>query len=91
MKNILVAGGGLGGTIVANRIAQKLSNEIEKGEVGVTVLDRNDKHFYQPGFLLVSMGVMEPAETHVPERSVLDRHVKFLTGDKGTITRRRLL
>ena len=87
MKNVLVAGGGLGGTIVANRIAQKLSNEIEKGEVNVTVLDKDDKHFYQPGFLLVSMGAMEPGETHIPERSVLDRHVKFLSGDKGTMTK----
>ena len=86
MKNVLVAGGGLGGTIVANRIAQKVSSEIERGEVAVTVLDRSEQHFYQPGFLLVSMGVMEPSETYVPERSVLDRHVRFLSGDKGTIT-----
>ena len=70
MKNILVAGGGLGGTIVANRIAQKLSGEIERGEASVTVLDRDERHFYQPGFLLVSMGAMEPGETYVSERSV---------------------
>jgi len=67
MKNVLIAGGGLGGTIVANRIAQKLSPEIEKSDVAITVLDRNEQHFYQPGFLLVSMGVMEPSETYAQE------------------------
>ncbi len=87
MKNVLVAGGGLGGTIVANRIAQRLSNEIESGEASVTVLDKSDTHFYQPGFLLVSMGAMEPQETHISERSVLDRRVKLLTGDNGTISK----
>ncbi len=87
MKNVLVAGGGLGGTIVANRIAQKLSNEIENGEASVTVFDKSDMHFYQPGFLLVSMGAMEPQDTQIMERSVLDRRVKFLSGDSGSITK----
>ncbi|MEM0272638.1 MAG: FAD/NAD(P)-binding oxidoreductase [Thermoprotei archaeon] len=87
MKNILVAGGGIGGTIVANRIAQKLSEEINRGEVSVSVLDRSEHHYYQPGFLLVSMGVMEPKETSLPEREVLDPKIKLSTGDKGTITK----
>jgi len=87
VKNVLVAGGGIGGTIVANRIAQKLGEEISRGEVTVSVFDRSEHHYYQPGFLLVSMGVMEPKETSLPEREVLDRRVKLYTGDKGTITK----
>lgn len=87
MKNILVAGGGIGGTIVANRIAQKLGDEISRGEASVTVFDRSERHFYQPGFLLVSMGVMGAEETNLLEREVLDRRVKLYTGDKGTITK----
>ena len=87
MKNILVAGGGLGGTIVANRMAQKLSGELENGDVSITVLDKSDRHFYQPGFLLVAMGVMEPQETHIAEKSVLDRRVQFLSGDAGTMSK----
>ena len=87
MKNVLVAGGGLGGTIVANRIAQRLSNEIDNGEASVTVLDKSDRHFYQPGFMLVAMGAMEPQDTHISERTVLDKRVKLVTGDNGTITK----
>jgi len=87
LKNILVAGGGIGGTIVANRIAQKLGDEISRGEASVTVFDRSERHFYQPGFLLVSMGVMGAEETNLLEREVLDRRVKLYTGDKGTITK----
>lgn len=87
MKNVLVAGGGLGGTIVANRIAQKLSSEIANGQASVSVLDKSDKHFYQPGFLLVGLGAMEPQDTHIMERDVLDRRVKLLTGEHGTITK----
>jgi sulfide:quinone oxidoreductase len=84
---VLVAGGGIGGTIVANRIAQKLSDEMARGEVKVTVLDRSQKHYYQPGFMLVSMGEMHPKDTFAEERELLDRRVGLITGDKGTITK----
>ncbi|MFP3346564.1 MAG: hypothetical protein RXR17_03870 [Sulfolobaceae archaeon] len=40
MKRIIIAGGGIAGTIVANRLVKALSPEIGKGEVELVVLER---------------------------------------------------
>lgn len=47
-KRIVVLGGGTGGTIVANNLRRHLPKEWE-----ITVIDRDDKHIYQPGLLFV--------------------------------------
>ncbi|MCY0874357.1 MAG: NAD(P)/FAD-dependent oxidoreductase, partial [Acidianus infernus] len=57
MKKIVILGGGIGGTILANRLAKKLSSEINKGNVEITVLDKKDYHVYQPSQLLVALGI----------------------------------
>jgi len=36
-KRIIIAGGNIAGTIVANRLAQKLDEELNKGEVEIVV------------------------------------------------------
>ncbi|TRM86588.1 pyridine nucleotide-disulfide oxidoreductase, partial [Sulfolobus sp. E3] len=43
-KRIIIAGGNIGGTIIANRLAQKLHHEIHKGEVELVVLNKTDEH-----------------------------------------------
>jgi len=86
-KRIIVAGGNIGGTIIANRLVQKLESEINKGEVEVVVLNKSDEHVYLPGELLVAFGLEVPGELIRKERELLDPRVKFLHGDKGTITK----
>ena len=86
-KRIIVAGGNIGGTIIANRLVQKLESEINKGEVEVVVLNKSDAHVYLPGQLLVAFGLEVPGELIRKERELLDPRVKFLHGDKGTITK----
>lgn len=48
---IVVLGGGVGGTLVANLIARD-----QKKNVHVTVVDPTGMHVYQPGFLYVALG-----------------------------------
>lgn len=87
VKKILIAGGNIGGTIVANRIVQKLEEEVDKGEVEVTVLNNTDKHYYLPGQLLLAFGLETPGALIRDEKDLLDPRIKFLHGDKGTITK----
>ena len=47
--HILVVGGGMGGTILANNLARRLSGELEQGSSKITMLSVTDKHMYQPG------------------------------------------
>jgi len=86
-KRIIIAGGNIAGTIVANRLAQKLDEELNKGEVEIVVLNRSEEHVYLPGQLLMAFGLETPGELVRKERSLLDRRIKFLHGDAGTMTK----
>ncbi|MDD8021107.1 MAG: FAD/NAD(P)-binding oxidoreductase [Acidobacteriota bacterium] len=74
MKNLVILGAGTGGTIMANKLAGPLARRGWK----VTIVDKDDNHYYQPGFLLVPFGLYQP-EDLVRRRSVLlPRGVEFL-------------
>ena len=53
MRQIVVLGGGTGGTLVANRLRQIF----EPAEAQITVVDQDDVHVYQPGLLFVPFGL----------------------------------
>ena len=55
MQNVLVLGGGVGGTLVANLISRKIKKQIDAGEAKVTVVDEKGEHVYQPGFMYIAM------------------------------------
>lgn len=76
-KKILIVGGGLAGTIVANGLCRQLREELDKGSVGITMLGATDKHMYQPGLLYVPFGRMRESELYRDQRRVLDRRVPF--------------
>ncbi len=48
---VVVLGGGVGGTLVANLLSRSLGREAR-----VTVVDRTGMHVYQPGFLYLALG-----------------------------------
>ena len=87
VKRIIIAGGNIGGTIIANRLVNKLQHEIQKGDVEIVVLNKSDEHVYLPGQLLAAFGLETAEEIIRKERELLDSRVKFLHGDKGTITK----
>ncbi len=72
MKRVVILGGGVGGTIVANVLAKKA-----KG-AAVTVVDKTGKHVYQPGFVYVAFGKMRPERLVRDERKLLRRRVKLV-------------
>lgn len=80
MKRILVLGGGVGGTLVANLVSRKLKKQIDKGDVSVTVVDASGTHTYQPGFMYIAMGGERAEKLNRPERSLLDERVELVVG-----------
>jgi len=57
-KQIVILGGGTGGTLAANRLRRMLPAD----EVAITVVDENDGHVYQPGLLFVPFDLTHPED-----------------------------
>jgi sulfide:quinone oxidoreductase len=70
---VVVLGGGVGGTLCANLIAKQ-----SKGRAHVTVVDTTGTHVYQPGFLYVAVGRQKPAALQHPESSLLRKDVTLV-------------
>ena len=81
MERVLILGGGVGGTIVANQLARKLRRQIDDEEVQVTVVDQLGNHVYQPGFMYIAMGHEQEQKLSRPERSLLDARVKLVVDE----------
>ncbi|NNE07464.1 MAG: NAD(P)/FAD-dependent oxidoreductase [Gemmatimonadetes bacterium] len=53
MKNLLILGAGTAGTMMAN----KLAPELESRDWKITLVDQDETHYYQPGFLFIPFGI----------------------------------
>ncbi len=74
---ILVVGGGMGGTILANNLARRLKSEMRSGKVRIEMLSASDKHMYLPGLLYVAVGRMTPDELYRDQASLLEPGIAF--------------
>ena len=55
-KSLVVLGAGTAGTMVANKLRRRLTGS----EWEITVVDRDDVHHYQPGYLFLPFGDVRP-------------------------------
>src|ERR1700675_627777 len=67
---IVVLGGGVGGTLVANLLDKQLGRNAK-----VTVVDPSGMHDYQPGYLYVALGQAKSHWLSREERTLLRRDV----------------
>jgi sulfide:quinone oxidoreductase len=74
---ILIVGGGMGGTILANNLARRLTNEMKSGKARITMLSASDKHMYQPGLLYLAIGRITPDELYRDQASLLEPGINF--------------
>jgi sulfide:quinone oxidoreductase len=54
---IVILGGGTGGTLTTNRLRREYGDSAE-----IVVIDRDERHIYQPGLLFVPLGVADPQD-----------------------------
>ena len=77
-NDVLIVGGGVGGTIVANLVVKEAG-----AGARVTLLDATGTHVYQPGFLYVAVGQEKPENLSRDERTLLRDEVKLVV-DRAT-------
>jgi len=74
---ILIVGGGMGGTILANNLARRLKGELKSGNTTITMLSASERHMYQPGLLYVALGRMSVDELYRDQASLLEPEIEF--------------
>ena len=77
MKRLLILGGGTAGTMVANRLV----HELDMAEWQITVVDQDETHYYQPGFLFIPFGTYGKADVMRPKRDYLPREVEVIISE----------
>jgi sulfide:quinone oxidoreductase len=74
MKTLLILGAGTAGTMVAN----KMSRHLDPMEWEIILVDENEDHYYQPGFLFIPFDIYGPADVVKPKRDFFPPGVKFI-------------
>ncbi len=74
MHKILIIGAGAGGTIMANMLRKELGEE----KASITIIDRDDKHHYQPGYLFIPFGIYGEHDIIKPRREFIPKGVDFV-------------
>ena len=74
MKKLLILGAGTAGTMVANRLARTL----DRDEWHITLVDQNENHYYQPGFLFIPFGIYSKNDVIKPKRDFIPAGVEMI-------------
>src|SRR6476469_6460210 len=81
MKRLLVLGGGTAGTMIVN----KLRHGLDAGEWEMTIVDQDDAHHYQPGYLFLPFGTYTPDQVTRSRHAFLPDGVDFVVGEVDVI------
>ena len=74
MKKIVILGSGCAGTMAAVGLRKKLS----ESEWDITIIDNDEIHHYQPGWLFIPFGVYTAEDCQKPKREFIPKGVNFV-------------
>ena len=77
MRRLLILGAGTAGTMVAN----KLWHRLDHSQWQVTVVDQDNEHMYQPGYLFLPFGTYQPKQVGRSRRALIADGVDLVLGD----------
>lgn len=77
MRKILILGSGAGGTMVANMLRRQL----DESEWEITIIDRDETHHYQSGYLFIPFGVYSKADVIKPKKEFIPQGVEFVVDE----------
>ncbi|MDJ0769984.1 MAG: FAD/NAD(P)-binding oxidoreductase [Ilumatobacter sp.] len=76
MKRLLVLGAGTAGTMVVNKLRERLDDDW-----AITIVDAKPEHHYQPGYLFIPFGIYEPGEVVKPTAPLITDGVDVVFGE----------
>ena len=72
---LLILGAGTAGTMIANKLHRKLP------DWQITVVDKDDVHDYQPGYLFMPFGLNSAKQIRKSSRHFIDDDIPIVTGE----------
>ncbi len=81
MKKLVILGAGTAGTMMANHLNKELDDKLWQ----ISIIDKQEKHYYQPGFLFVPFGIYEPKDTVKPIEKFIPKKVGLIKGEVDVI------
>ncbi len=77
MKTFLILGAGTGGTMMANKLVKRLDPK----EWKIILVDKDEAHYYQPGFLFLPFEYYKPEEVVQPKKRFIPSGVELILSD----------
>ncbi len=74
MRNLLILGAGTSGTMMANHLRKKL----KKNDWNITIVDKDETHYYQPGFLFLPFDIYKPKQVKKSIDKFIPKGVKLI-------------
>lgn len=74
MKHLLILGAGTAGSMMLN----KLHETIDLDEWRITIVDQDEVHYYQPGFLFIPFGIYRKQDVIKPKRDFFPLGVEVI-------------
>jgi sulfide:quinone oxidoreductase len=81
VKRVVILGAGTGGTIMANLLRRRL----DPADWALTIIDRDNDHYYQPGFLFIPFGFYTRKDIVRPRSKFLPKAVEFIVAEVDRI------
>ena len=77
MKKLVILGAGCAGTMVANKLRRLLDRE----EWSITVIDKDDRHVYQPGLLFIPFGIYKATDIVRSRGEFISKGINFVVDE----------
>src|SRR5512135_3323345 len=77
MKKLVILGAGTGGTVMARHLHKRLPPT----DWAVTIIDKDNDHYYQPGFLFIPFGFYTKEDMLKKKSDFIPRGVEFVIAD----------
>lgn len=74
MKKLVILGAGCAGSMVANKLRKMLNRD----EWSITIIDKDDKHIYQPGLLFIPFDIYKPEDIVRSRSQFIPKGVDFV-------------
>jgi len=74
MKKLVILGGGTAGTMMAN----KLAPVIDRYDCQITLVDQDETHYYQPGFLFIPFEIYTEEDVKKPKRDYFPSGIEVI-------------